>query len=162
MKQVEEVLGLLMAAGMTLKLKKCHSFSESIDYLGHVIAPGKLKVAKATTEAIDLQSYQEDVSQMRSLLRLCVVNRHFVPGFAKNAATLNRKLKKGKPSQFVSDDRQHKAIDELKLRVVYPPVLALTRTNGKYMEDTNASDSQIGCVFLKEQENKVLKPICYW
>lgn len=98
MKDFEEVLRLLMAAGMTLKLKKCHFFFDSIDYLGHVIdigMLGKLHVSKTTTEAIESLQYTKDVSQMRSHLGLCKVYRHFVPGFQKIAAPLNRKLRSG-------------------------------------------------------------------
>lgn len=42
---VKKVLKLIKYSGMALKLKKCH-FSDSMDYLGHVITPGRLQVAK--------------------------------------------------------------------------------------------------------------------
>ena len=39
---VREVLTLLQAAGVSLKLRKCSFFETSVDYLGHVVRPGKL------------------------------------------------------------------------------------------------------------------------
>lgn len=45
LEHTEEVLRLMKKAGMTIKLKKCHFFCESIDYLEHVIATVKLMVA---------------------------------------------------------------------------------------------------------------------
>jgi Reverse transcriptase (RNA-dependent DNA polymerase) len=49
---VAEVLTLLGNAGLSLKLKKCHFFSETVDYLGHVIRPGRLEVAEKNTTAL--------------------------------------------------------------------------------------------------------------
>jgi Reverse transcriptase (RNA-dependent DNA polymerase) len=39
-------------AGLTLNLKKCHLFKETVDYLGHVIRPGQLSVAEKNTAAL--------------------------------------------------------------------------------------------------------------
>jgi Reverse transcriptase (RNA-dependent DNA polymerase) len=39
---VDEVLTTLGRAGLSLKLKKCHFFKDAVDYLGHVIRPGRL------------------------------------------------------------------------------------------------------------------------
>lgn len=36
---IESVLRMIKRAGMTLKLKECYFFSDSIDYLRHVIMP---------------------------------------------------------------------------------------------------------------------------
>lgn len=39
---VHAVQSLLHKAGVILNIKKCNSFTENIDYLEHVILPGKL------------------------------------------------------------------------------------------------------------------------
>lgn len=52
LEHTEEVPRLLVDPCMTLKLKKCHFFCKFVDYLGHVIAPARLQVARETTEAI--------------------------------------------------------------------------------------------------------------
>ena len=43
--QVSHVLTLLEEAGVKLKLKKCFFFHQRVEYLGHVITPGRLSVA---------------------------------------------------------------------------------------------------------------------
>jgi hypothetical protein len=43
---VNEVLTLLRDAGISLKLKKCHFFAETVHYLGHVIRSGRLGVSE--------------------------------------------------------------------------------------------------------------------
>ena len=52
LKHVDEVLSVLRTDGMTLKLKKCFFFVDSVDYLGHVIRPGLLQVAEKNIESI--------------------------------------------------------------------------------------------------------------
>lgn len=136
-------------------------FSKSVDYPGHIIAPSKLQVAKTTTEATESLQFSKDISQMRSSLGLWNVNICFVPGFAKIAAPLSKKLKNGEHSQFVLDDQERRAVNELKHRLVIPPVMAQPRAKGQYTVNTEASDIQIGRVLLQEQNDKVLNPIVY-
>lgn len=40
--QVDEILTTLGDPGVTLNLKKCQCFSGSVEYLGHIIQPGRL------------------------------------------------------------------------------------------------------------------------
>lgn len=54
---IEEVHKLHKDVGVTSKLKNCHLFSESVDYLGHSIAPAKLQVDKKSTEVIAALRY---------------------------------------------------------------------------------------------------------
>ncbi len=46
---LDEVLSLLGKDGVSLKLEKCHFFKESVDYVGHVIRPGRLSLAEKNT-----------------------------------------------------------------------------------------------------------------
>ena len=48
---LDDVLGLLRAAGGTLKLRKCRFFRTTVKYLGHEITPGRLGVLQAHTKA---------------------------------------------------------------------------------------------------------------
>ncbi len=50
LRHVEEILYVLRGDGLSVKLWKCNFFKESVDYLGHVIRPGKLQVASQNTE----------------------------------------------------------------------------------------------------------------
>lgn len=42
--EIRSVLQLFSEAGVTLKLEKCHFFTNTVDCLGLFIRPGKLKV----------------------------------------------------------------------------------------------------------------------
>ena len=50
---LEHFLQLMHDAGLTQKLNKCELFRSSVDYLGHVISPGKLQVTQRAIEAIE-------------------------------------------------------------------------------------------------------------
>jgi Reverse transcriptase (RNA-dependent DNA polymerase) len=86
---VAEVLTLLGNAGLSLQLKKCHFFSETVDYLGHVMRPGRLGVAEKNTTALKTAPLPRTQTELRSFLGLCNVYRRFVPRFSAIAAPLN-------------------------------------------------------------------------
>lgn len=146
------MLRLLQRAGVTLKLRKCYFFQPPDDYLGHAVFPGTLQVAKATTKAIREARLPRN-TELRSFLELCNFYRRFVPGLAKIVAPLNEMLKKGTPSVFEDlTDEQYEAYQELKDRLVSPPVLALPEANYSYFLDRDASKTQVRCVRLQEQD----------
>lgn len=68
LEHVRSVLRLLSEAGVTLKLKKCHLFTDTVDYLGHVIIFVTLEVASHTTAAIDGLKHPTTVTDLRYFL----------------------------------------------------------------------------------------------
>jgi hypothetical protein len=84
---VAEALTLPGNAGLSLKLKKCHFFAETVDYLGHVIRPGRLNVAEKNTTALKTAPLPRTQTELRSFLGLCNIYRRFVPKFSAIAAT---------------------------------------------------------------------------
>ena len=76
---VEEFFNALSKAGVTLKPSKCTLFSQTVDYLGHRVTPGKLSVAMKNTEPLRRRPYPKTQSELRSFLGLCNVYRRFVP-----------------------------------------------------------------------------------
>ena len=91
---VDQVLTLLRQAGVSLKLKKCEFFQPRVDYLGHVITPGKLAVATENTKAFEHATFPRNATQVRSLLGAANVYRRFVKNFSGIAKPLNAMLKK--------------------------------------------------------------------
>ena len=52
LREVSEILSTLQAAGLSLKLRKCHFFKKEVQYLGHIIKPGSLEIHKPNVEAL--------------------------------------------------------------------------------------------------------------
>jgi hypothetical protein len=160
---LDAVLHRLYRAGLSLNLKKCHFFKETVDYLGHVIRPGKLSVAEKNTQALRTAKPPTTQSELRSFLGLCNVYRRFVRGFARIAAPLNALLRKGESPQLgVLSKEQLDAFEQLRSNLLNPPILALPRAEGAMILDTDASDEQIGCCLFQEQPDGARHPIGYW
>lgn len=77
LKHIDEVLRLLMKAGVTIKLKKCPFNGKTIDYSGHVTVPGKQQKARKTTEALETLQHFTNLFKIRSFLEGCDVYRRF-------------------------------------------------------------------------------------
>ena len=160
---LDTVLSLLRNAGVSLKLSKCAFFQTKVDYLGHVITPGKLRVATKASEAFRSFEYPKTLTQLRSFLGACNVFRRFVQNFAKIARPLTMLTRKDASPNFENPtDEELEAFETLKQRMTSPPVLALPRHGKPYIVDTDASAYQLGCALLQEQDDETYKPVGYW
>lgn len=83
--QVDEILSCLAAAGVTLKIKKCSFFTQEVEYLGHIIKPGRLEIDRAHTESLRQAQPPTEKSSLQSFLGLCNVYRRFIDKFSKLA-----------------------------------------------------------------------------
>ena len=166
LRHVDEVLTLLRAAGVTLKLSKCRFFQPKVDYLGHVITPGKLHVATANTQAFESAKFPRSLTQLRSFLGAANVYRRFVKDYAKIARPLNSMLSKdAEPDWDDPSPDQIEAFDTLKARLVAPPILGLPMKDRPFMIDTDASAYQLGATLLQQQSDErptEWTPIGYW
>ena len=161
--QVDTVLRLLRNAGVSLKLKKGHFFQPRVDYLGHVVLPGKLTVATDTAAAFKEFVFPQTLTQQRSFLGACNVYRRFVKDFSKISRRLTGMLKEEASPNFENPtEEQLTAFETLKDRLTSPPVLALPKAGRNYRLDTDASDYQLGCTLLQAQEDDVWHPVGYW
>eukprot|EP00171_Calliarthron_tuberculosum_P010346 IDg10346t1 len=61
---VDEVLGALQAAEITLNLGKCESFAHSVTYLGHMARPGELAVAEACTRSLKRTKQPTNITEL--------------------------------------------------------------------------------------------------
>jgi RNase H-like domain found in reverse transcriptase/Reverse transcriptase (RNA-dependent DNA polymerase) len=159
---VEEILSLLQQLGASLKLKKCHFFQSSVDYLGHVIYPRKLAVAQKNIESIGKAIYPTTRTQLRSFLGMCNVCRRFVDRFAKISGPLADILKRGEPEFFVLNENQRHALNKLRYFLTNPPILTLPKEGKKFTLDVDACDYQICACLLQEQEDGSLLHCGYY
>lgn len=75
-------------------------FSERIDYVGHVLCPGRPEIAIITTEAIQQLKNLTNKTELHAFLGLCNVSHRFVSNFNRIAAPLNQKRRKDQPKTF--------------------------------------------------------------
>lgn len=97
---VRRVLSILKNAVMTLKLKKCRFFAETIDYLEQILRSRRFEKASHTTDARRERKGPTNLTELHSILVLCTVFRRIVPNNARLASSIYRKLKKAQLSTF--------------------------------------------------------------
>ena len=160
---MREVLTVLKEAGFSLKLKKCKFFAKSVDYLGHVIRPGRLEVATKNTEVVKCFKELTTQTELQSFLGLCNVYRRFVPNFARTAAPLNAFLRKGCTTELPPfNEEQSAAFELLKKALLAPPILRLPRADLPYSVDTDACNNQVGSALLRTYPDGTRHPIGFW
>ena len=160
---LEEVLSLLQAAGVTLKAAKCHLFQKEVDYLGHVISPGRVAVNEKNTKALRLLAYPRTQTELKSFLGMCGVYRRFVKDFAALAKPLTRLTSTKLASELgAPTSEQLRAFNALREKLLSPPVLALARLEGDFILDVDASYRQLGCSLLQRQPDGEYHPVGYY
>ena len=169
-RQVDEVLQALRSAGVSLKFKKCKFFSTSINYLGHIIRPGRMEINQALTKSIREARPPENVTQLRSFLGAVNVYRRYIKDCAKITAPLN-KLLQNLPANGQRKNAQipiqlsRSALNSVKLlveRITTPPVLKLPTVDGQFSIDTDASADAIGCALYQEDEKGERHPVGFF
>jgi len=159
---LDEVLRLLRAAGVTLKLPKCRFFRTTVEYLGHEITPGRLGVLQAHSKALRKAAFPTTRTQVRSFIGMRNVFRRFVSNFARIATPLMDLMGSTAPVTVPPPTlKQLVAFEELKRRLTQPPVLALPHTGHKYVLDVDACGTQVGAALLQEQQKGGLRPVAY-
>lgn len=92
---VDDIRTTLGEAGITLNLNKCRFFSYFVDYLGHIIKHGPLKIDQSHTESLKDAKQPTNRSVLRSFLGLCKVYRRFIPVFTGIEHPPSKLLRKG-------------------------------------------------------------------
>jgi len=160
---LDEVFGLLSRAGVSLKASKCFFFQEEVEYLGHIVGRGHIRVNEKNLVGLRRAEPPRTKKDLRSFLGMCNVYRRFVKDYAQVARHLTALTspKVSDPLPPFSQD-QRDAFEELKGRLTSTPILALPRSSGAYVVDTDASDYQVGCVLTQELPDKTYKPVGSW
>ena len=98
------------------------------------------------------------LKQLRSFLGLASYWR-FIPKFSQVAAPLYVLTKKDALYQWTPTCQD--TFDELKQKLTQAPVLAFPDFSKSFILETDASGSGLGAVLAQEQEDGMVKPICY-
>jgi len=161
---LREVFTALAKAGVSLKAKKCHLFREEVEYLGHIVGRGELKVQDKNIRGLREASPLRCKKDLRSFfLGMCNVYRRFVKDYARVARSLSAMTSTKGPDRWTSQSAEAlAAFEELKKRLTAAPILALPRREGAYTVGTDAGAGQVGAVLLQEQPDRTTRPVGYW
>ena len=111
---IDHVIGLLHNDGLSLKLNKCSFMEDKIEYLGHIITPGRLQVANKVVKAVQGVQLPKSKSDVRSFLGMCNVYRRFIKDFVTIAKPLSQLLRKYGPGKFELNQNHTDCFETLK------------------------------------------------
>jgi hypothetical protein len=105
------------------KYSKCEFWIDEVPFLGHIISNGGILVDPPKVKEIMEWSIPTTVTEIRSFLRLARYYRRFIERFSKIAKPMTSLLEKGR--EFKWDEKCQDSFDQLKKRLMSPPVLVM-------------------------------------
>ena len=150
MRHIDKVLDKLKENNMIVKLKKCQFGKRNIEFLGHIVGRDGLKPDEKKIEKIKQIKVPETVTQVRSFLGLCSYYRRFIKDFARIAKPLYHLVKKEVPFEWTN--KQQKAFEELKIRLMEKPILDYPDLEKEFILITDASGEGLGAILAQKNE----------
>jgi hypothetical protein len=117
------VLQKLQDNQLYTKFSKCEFWIDKVPFLGHIISNGRISVDPAKVKEIMAWSIPTTVTEIRSFLGLAGYYQRFIEGFSKIAKSMTLLLEKGR--EFKWDEKCQESFDQLKKRLMSPPVLVM-------------------------------------
>lgn len=145
---LEEVFNLLLAAGLKLNWTKCSFLKPYVDYLGHIIGQGEIRVSGKKVSAIAEIVAPKTVKQVRSFLGMVNFYRPFIRDCSLISTPLTDLLKKDK--KFVWNAVEQLAFDSLKEKLMSPPVLCCPDFSKPMEIHVDASLVGLGAVLVQK------------
>ena len=165
--RLDAVFQRLAEYGLKIKPSKCEFFQKRIVYLGHIVSDKGIEAEPEKTEAVKNWPTPKSVKEVRKFLGFIGYYRRFIKGFASIARPLNdllvghptKKTKKSttvksKKAPFVWEQRQQQAFEELKDKLVQPPILGYADYNLPFRLHTDASGKGLGAVLYQHQDGR--------
>src|SRR6201996_3784894 len=157
---VHDILDLLEAHDLYLKLEKCTFHSSSLDYLGVIIEKGVIRMDPIKISGIRDWPTPKTVKQVRSFLGFCNFYRPFIRNFATHARPLNKLTRK--EAEWTWGTEQQQAFDKLKELVTSEPVLKHPELDKPFELEVDASGYAVGAVLLQRGKDNKRHPIAYY
>jgi hypothetical protein len=130
------------------KFSKCEFWIGEVPFLGHIISNGGISVDPAKVKEIMEWSVPTTVTEIRSFLGLAGYYRRFIEGFFKIAKPMTLLLEKGR--EFKWDEKCQDSFDQLKKRLMSPPVLDMPDLQKGFDIYCDACGQGLGCVLMQE------------
>ena len=148
---LEEVLKILKKNGLKLKPSKCEWVKPKVTFLGHVVSaegmtPDPENIAKVKTFPVP-----KSIKEVQRFVGLASYYRRFIKDFAMIAAPLHKLT--SKESEFIWTEVHQKAFEELKQKLITPPILRFPNLSKPFLLMTDASGYALGAV-LGQQDDK--------
>ena len=159
LEDLRAVLDRLWTAGLKIKPTKCEFARKKVKFLGHIVSANGIQPDPSNTEKVKNFKTPKTVKEVQQFLGLASYYRRFIKNFAHIAAPLSELTKKQK--DFVWGDKQQAAFEELKERLLNPPILRYPDMSADFVLMTDASGFAIGAVLGQKVEKEKDHVIAY-
>jgi hypothetical protein len=130
------------------KYSKCEFWIDEVSFLVHIISNGGISADPAKVKEIVVWSIPTTVTEIWSFLGLAGYYWRFIEGFAKIAKPMTSLLEKGR--EFKWDEKCQDSFDQLKKRLMLPPVLIMLDLQKGFDIYCDACGQGLGCVLMQE------------
>jgi hypothetical protein len=158
-KTVQEILQILMDAGILLKPSKCEFHVTETEFLGYIVSTTGLKMSPNKVKEVLEWKQPTTVKEMQSFLGFANFYRRFIKDYSKIAAPLTELTKKDVEYKWNSAAQQ--AFETLKQAFTRAPVLITFDPEQPITVETDASDYALGAVLSQPGKDKKLQPVAY-
>jgi hypothetical protein len=142
------VLQKLRDNQLYVKYSKCEFWIGEVPFLGHIISNGGISIDPAKVKEIMAWSIPTTVTKIQSFLGLAGYYQRFIEGFSKIAKPMTSLLEKGR--EFKWDKKCQDSFDQLKKRLMSPPVLVMLDLHKGFDIYCDACGQGLGCVLMQE------------
>ena len=156
---VGEFLQTCKDENLRLKISKSTFETEEVDFLGYKVKSGQYSPCPVKTAAIKDWPTPMNLKELRSFIGFCNFYRMFIANFSQIVHPLHLLTKKDQ--EYVWEDLQKHAFEELKNRLMSSPVLRLPNLLKPFIVQTDASKLGTGVVLLQMDDAGVTHPCAY-
>jgi hypothetical protein len=159
-KALDKVLEQIIFANLKLHPRKSHPGVEEVDYLGHTIFKGGVRVSKKKSAAVRKLTPPTNFKELQSLIGLFSYFWTFIANFSKIARPLTVMLKPENPFMWTTECQQ--AFQELKDKLCSEPILTRYRLELMCILDCDYQGQTLGAVLSqKHPGDKVERVLAY-
>lgn len=164
-KIVRQVLQILRDNHLTCKPEKCKFEVQEVEYLGHVVAPGQVRMDPTKMEGVAQWKTPTNISEVRQFLGFANFYRRFIKDFSHIAAPLTKltsiKNDHTLPWATIWTATQQEAFDVLKKTITSAPVVAIPTDDAPFHLQTDALQFAIGAE-LSQLQNGLWHPVAFF
>jgi hypothetical protein len=143
-KHLALVMDKIKSSGLKLKFKKCNFMKEKVEYLGHMVTGEGILPTSRNVEKIQGMKTPTNVEEVRSFLGCVGYYRRFFQNYGDMVSPIQKLVKKTVTFQW--GEQQQLAFDQIKEKLISPPILAFFDPTQKQILITDASSKSLGCI----------------
>ena len=158
-KHVREVLRRLRKHGLYARPDKCRFSTDTVEYLGFILAPEGLKMDPSKVKTIQDWPEPRKVKDIQSFLGFANFYRRFISDYSKIVVPLTRLTRKGVPWSFT--DAARKSFEALKSAFTSAPILTHWLPDKQMIIETDASDYALGAILSLQTDSGEIHPVAF-